>query len=305
MSSEMVLASDDVGAKLVWAKQLAGSNLLPDSYKNNPANILYAVELGDALGIPRITAINQVHVIKGKPSASANLISALVRRAGHRLRVVANDKEATATIVRCDDKDFEFKAKWDLDRAQKAGLMSNDTWKKFPAAMLKARAITEVARMACEEALSGVCYTPEELGADVDAAGNVVDVTPPASGKWSDLDRKVFCAKLGEMGLRYEDVADWCESLDRPRPSNMDPTKRDALLRALQGSKRSEFDAFMALRVGAPESPANPEAEALPVSDPERGSAALPDGKAQCPKCGRIAPRDEVGLADCAACEVK
>lgn len=37
--------------------------------------------------------------------------------------------------------------------------------------MLKARAITEVARDACEEALMGMTYTPEEMGADVDEDG--------------------------------------------------------------------------------------------------------------------------------------
>jgi hypothetical protein len=37
--------------------------------------------------------------------------------------------------------------------------------------MLKARAITEVARDACPEALFGVAYTAEELGAETDAEG--------------------------------------------------------------------------------------------------------------------------------------
>ena len=39
--------------------------------------------------------------------------------------------------------------------------------------MLKARAISEVARDACEEALFGLHYTPEELGAEVNEDGTV------------------------------------------------------------------------------------------------------------------------------------
>ena len=51
--------------------------------------------------------------------------------------------------------------------------------------MLKARAITQCARDACEEALFGLHYTPEELGAEVDEDGVVVEETPrpPVNGQ--------------------------------------------------------------------------------------------------------------------------
>ncbi len=112
-----------------------------------------------------------IHVIEGKPTASAALISTLVRRASHKLRVTGDDTRAVATIRRCDDPDFEFRSEWTLERAIQAGLVSKKVWQQFPAAMLKARAITEVSRDACQEALCGVQYTPEELGRDVDLAG--------------------------------------------------------------------------------------------------------------------------------------
>ena len=46
--------------------------------------------------------------------------------------------------------------------------------------MLRARAITEVARMGASDALYGVIYTPEELGAKVDEDGDVVTSQEPA-----------------------------------------------------------------------------------------------------------------------------
>jgi hypothetical protein len=166
--------SQALPAKIAYAKALADSGLLPAAYRLHPANVLYAVEYGDMLGLSPMAAITGIHIIEGKPSASSGLISALVRRAGHRLRVTGNDREATARIVRADDPDFTFEAKWTLDRAKAADLLGKGTWKKYPAAMLKARAISEVARDACEEALFGLHYTPEELGADVDEDGGVV-----------------------------------------------------------------------------------------------------------------------------------
>lgn len=163
--SEIAVPHTMLQDRMQYAKALAGASLLPDAYKNQPANVLLAMEYGYALGLDAMTAIQQIHIIKGKPTASAGLIGGLVRRAGHRLRVTGDAQTARAVIVRADDPSFEFVSEWTLDRAATAGLVSNDTWKKYPSSMLKARAITEVARDACPEILAGVAYTPEELGA--------------------------------------------------------------------------------------------------------------------------------------------
>lgn len=160
--------------KVEYAQHLASSALLPKQYQRQPANLLFAIEYADMLQLPPMAAITGIHVIEGKPSASAALISALVRRAGHRLRVKGNDQKAVAQIVRSDDPEFTFEVEWTIERAQRAGLTGKAVWKNYPAAMLKARAISEVAREACEEALSGVAYTPEELGAEVNDNGEFI-----------------------------------------------------------------------------------------------------------------------------------
>jgi hypothetical protein len=185
-SAELSLyAPGALDAKVEYCKLLADSGLLPDAYRRQPANVLYAVEYGEVLGIPAMAAITGIHIIKGKPSASAGLVGALVRKAGHKLRVKGDDISARAVIVRSDDPGFEFVSEWTLERAVTAKLCTlNDgkpyardskgdptSWEKYPAAMLKHRAVTEVARDACEEVLFGLHYTPEELGAEVDAEG--------------------------------------------------------------------------------------------------------------------------------------
>lgn len=152
--------------RMEYSKALSASDLLPRQYHNKPANVLVALEYGAALGLSPMAAIQGVHVVEGRPTASAQLIGALVRNAGHRLRVEGDDRHAVAVIVRRDDPDFEFRAEWTLDRAKAAGLTGKGVWKQYPAAMLKARAITEVARDACPEVLSGVAYTAEELDHD-------------------------------------------------------------------------------------------------------------------------------------------
>lgn len=188
MSTEVMLRSNAaLDDKVEYCRLLAESGLLPANYRKQPANVLYAVEYGEMIGVPAMAAINGVHVIKGKPTASASLISALVRRAGHKLRVGFDSARQMgwAEIIRVDDPDFTYRSEWDLERAVTAELCvirdgkpyavdkDGDTlpWKKFFPSMTKARAITEVARDACEEVLFGLHYTPEELGAEVDDEG--------------------------------------------------------------------------------------------------------------------------------------
>ncbi|TMR99559.1 hypothetical protein [Nonomuraea basaltis] len=177
--------------RIEYSQQLAFANLLPPQYFKQPANVLWAIEFGESIGVDAITAITEVHVIKGKPSSSAGLVSALVRKAGHRMRTwVERDEngrliKAVSTIVRSDDPEFEFKSEWTISRAQTAGLLKqNENYGKYPEAMLKARSQTEVARDACKEALCGLGYTPEELGAQVNDDGSIVitDVRVQAGG---------------------------------------------------------------------------------------------------------------------------
>lgn len=173
--------------KLEYAKFLAASGLLPAQYRERPANVLYAVEYGETLGITAMAAINGIHVIEGKPSASAALISALVRRAGHRIRTWGDDEKAVTEIIRSDDPDFTYRVEWTIARARQAELLGKGTWKKYPAALLKARTVTECARDACQEVLFGLQYTPEELGAEIDDEGVPVITTArrPADPRWA------------------------------------------------------------------------------------------------------------------------
>lgn len=173
MSTELVTTTgNSVVEKQSWARAMAPAALLPKAYRDNPANLFLAAELADSLGIDRINALTSIHVVEGKPSASADLMAALVRRAGHRLRIQGDDRGARAVLIRHDDPEFEYEAVWTIERARTAGLVGKDVWKKYAAAMLRSRAITEVIRAGASEVLVGMIYTPEELGVTVDPQGN-------------------------------------------------------------------------------------------------------------------------------------
>lgn len=169
MSSEIALRQPAMtfAEQMQYAKTVCQGSLVPSAYRGQPANVLIAMDFGRSMGLSPAESLYRITVINGRPSASAELIAANVRRAGHRLRVTKDDRARTATceIVRRDDPDFTFTATWDMAKAQQANLSGKENWRKYPMAMLTARSITECARDACPEALYGVIYTGEELGA--------------------------------------------------------------------------------------------------------------------------------------------
>ena len=59
---------------------------------------------------------------------------------------------------------------------------------------------------------------------------------PAAQGRWSDTERARFCARLGELGLEYDAVAEFCQAKGRPRPSVMGEDRRKQLLTYLEGA---------------------------------------------------------------------
>lgn len=158
----LALADQMKFAELVTSGGRAQS-ILPDSYRENPANVLIAVGLGQSMGLSPAESLYRISVIKGKPAAGAELIAANVRKAGHKLRVRGDEQSCTATIIRADDPDFPFEVTRDMKWAQSMGLANNDNYRKQPGTMLQWRAITAVARLACPEALYGVTYTPDEV----------------------------------------------------------------------------------------------------------------------------------------------
>lgn len=166
------MAPAAVQARIAYAKSLAASSLLPDAYRERPANVLLAIEYGQALGIKPIAALNGINVIKGKPTMSADLMASVVRKAGHKLRIRQEGMSVHAQLVRADDPDFAYEVVWDEARARRAQLWGQrGPWSLYPEQMLRSRAITEVCRQGASDCLYGVIYAPEEMSAEEHGPG--------------------------------------------------------------------------------------------------------------------------------------
>lgn len=165
--------------------------LIPYQMRGNAGDMYLLMQIAKHLNVPFITALRGLSFIGDKdvkPAMSAQLMSALVRNAGHTLREQWDPETntATAVIIRKDDPQFEHVAVWDEEKARVAGLWeSTPTWVQYPKAMLTARAMSEVCRHAASEVLLGFSYVPEEFQTQ-ESASRVLDMRQQVQ---ADMDR--------------------------------------------------------------------------------------------------------------------
>ena len=153
-----------------------------DAKGTNPVEVAKAatkIMAGAEMGFRPFASINGINIIQGRPSVSGNLIATAIKRSGkYDYRV----REKTDTI--CKVEFFERIAGkmesigtevFTAEDARKAGTKNMAT---YPKNMLFNRAISNGYRTFCPDVFeAGSVYTPEELGADVDGEGEIIEST--------------------------------------------------------------------------------------------------------------------------------
>ena len=171
----------DWATMLSMAESLVASGMLPAHIKTPQAAVSIILR-GRELGIPAMYALSNIVYIQGKTTTNSELMLALIYRdhGDQAVQFITTDGDRCQLAYKRRGWDGYRQFEWTLDDAKRAGLLSNATWQKYPAAMLRARAVSAVARLAFPDSISGM-YTPEELGADVelDREGGFVIVEPP------------------------------------------------------------------------------------------------------------------------------
>ena len=178
--------------------------------------------VGQELGIGPATSIMGIHIIEGKPSLSANLMASQLKRTGkYNFRVKVNTSEI------CTIAFYElWGGKWEeigvseftIDEAKVAGLAGKDVWKKYPKAMLFARALSQGVRTFAPDAFGGspVYYEGEieESMTVKEAEYREVPAAPKAkiaSLEWvASLISAEHPEKPKQMNA-YKDYQAWCK----------------------------------------------------------------------------------------------
>ncbi len=162
----------------IWrlASSAAASGLAPDGLKvggkHSPDACFYVMCAGAELGIAPITALRILSLVKGRLTIGAEAMLGLAIRARVRAEWLRADGEV-ATLRLTREGHAPYEQSFTMADAKAAGL-GGDNWRKYPAAMLRARCISAAVRAYCPDVVTGL-YTPEEI-AGVTGAHDPTDV---------------------------------------------------------------------------------------------------------------------------------
>jgi len=236
MSSDLIPMDESSIFNLIVRQSeiLAQSTVIPSAYRRKGADIVAAGLAGRAFGWDVMTSMRNHHVIEGTASLRPEAMLGLVRQAGHSVTVEVNPDGAVAHGTRADTGD-EHSASFTMDDAAAAGLADKRNWKQYQDAMLTWRAVAKLCRVLFPDVVLGAGYVPEELGAEVTADGEVIEIEPvdpdlmpvaeakfavlEAVGGDKDLARARWDEMVGDEPPTRTAIAEVVEGLTSATPS--------------------------------------------------------------------------------------
>lgn len=172
------------------ASALAASSLVPQQFRN-VANALIAIDMASRLKCSPLMVMQQLYVVQGKPSWSAQFVIAAINACGRfsPLRFVLSGEGPTRECYaeatdRSTNQILEGPAV-SMQMAKAEGWVDKggSKWKTMPELMLRYRAGTFFGRLYAPDVLMGL-YTQDEA---LDIA-NVQDLSEPSPASATDDD---------------------------------------------------------------------------------------------------------------------
>ncbi len=139
----------------------------------------------EAEGLHPAKAVQEYHIIQGRPALNADAMLARFQAAGGKVKWTSmTDQRVAGEFSHAQGGSVEID--WTIEMAKRAGLTKNPTWNQYPRAMLRARCISEGIRTVYPGVTVGT-YTPEEVS-DMEPRepvrmrdmGPVDEIAPPA-----------------------------------------------------------------------------------------------------------------------------
>lgn len=166
------------------ATAMAKSNLFG---VKTPEQALSLMLLSQAQGIHPAQAVQDYHLIDGKPSLTTNAILSRFQMSGGKVEY-HQYTDAVCEATFSHQQGGSLRLSWTFQQAQRAGLTNKNNWKQYPRAMLRSRVVAEGIRAVFPQVLGGM-YSSEEVG-DFDsrpAAQPMKDITPEPEAPKQDL----------------------------------------------------------------------------------------------------------------------
>jgi hypothetical protein len=148
------------------ARFLSSSAFVPDVYRNAPENCIVALDIANRMGIAPLMVMQNLYVVKGKPSWSGSFCAAAVNGSGRFsplefIFVGEKDKPSWgcyATAVRLSNNSRCYSDTVTIAMAQSEGWLNKpgSKWKTMPMQMMMYRAAAFFARAHCSDILLGL-----------------------------------------------------------------------------------------------------------------------------------------------------
>ena len=148
------------------AKMLSSSGLVPDHYRNSPENCLVAIDLANRLSLSPIMVMQNLYIVKGKPSWSGSFCAAAVNGSGRftPLEFVFVGEPGTpsygcyARARRRSNDAICISDTVTMQMAEAEGWLgkAGSKWQTMPVQMMQYRAAAFFARVHCPDTLLGI-----------------------------------------------------------------------------------------------------------------------------------------------------
>lgn len=147
---------------LKMAEGLAKSELVPDNYRNKPESCLIAIDVARQIGARSpIFVMQNLFVVKGKPSWSGQYCDAIVRANFKKVKVELSgegDERGCKVTAYDDNGNFCEGTRITIRMAKQEGWFNKtgSKWQTMPDLMLQYRAFAFFARIHCPDKLLGI-----------------------------------------------------------------------------------------------------------------------------------------------------
>jgi hypothetical protein len=157
------LHDDTFRTMIELADRLHKSGFAPQALKN-AGQVLAVILTGRELGIGPMASLRNISIINQRASLSAELLASLIKQAhGYdALQLVSSDDTQATFRYKSRGMTEYAEYSYTMEKARKAQLTAKDVWQKYPADMLRARCVSNIARIAFQDVSLGL-YTTEEL----------------------------------------------------------------------------------------------------------------------------------------------
>jgi hypothetical protein len=161
-----------------YASHIADTDFVPQAIRGNRPEVTAVVVAGAELGLPPMVALRTIVMIRGRSTMTAEGLRGLVTSAGHELWIEESTTTRCIAAGRRQSSDRVGRVTWTLDDAKRAGIGGGENWRRYPAAMLVARATAALARQMFADVTLGI-PSSEEIDDEPDNGAPAVPQAPP------------------------------------------------------------------------------------------------------------------------------